>query len=47
VNDGNATAQDVLNLIELVKKRAKADRGIELETEVEIVGENGNGCGNA
>jgi UDP-N-acetylenolpyruvoylglucosamine reductase len=39
INDGAATAQDVLNLIELVKKRAKAARGIDLETELEIVGE--------
>jgi UDP-N-acetylmuramate--alanine ligase len=46
VNDGNATAQDVLNLIELVKKQAKAARGIELETEVEIVGENASGGSN-
>ncbi len=41
VNDGCATAQDVLNLIELVQERARAARGIELETEVEIVGEDG------
>jgi UDP-N-acetylenolpyruvoylglucosamine reductase len=39
VNDGHATAQDVLNLIEIVKQRAKTARGIELETEVEILGE--------
>jgi UDP-N-acetylenolpyruvoylglucosamine reductase len=39
VNQGNATAQDVLGLIEIVKQRAKAARGIELETEVEILGE--------
>jgi UDP-N-acetylenolpyruvoylglucosamine reductase len=39
VNEGDATAGDVLNLIELVRKRAKAARGIDLETEVEIVGE--------
>lgn len=38
-NDGTATAQDVLNLIELIRQRARADRGIELETEVEIIGE--------
>jgi UDP-N-acetylmuramate--alanine ligase len=41
VNEGNATARDVLTLIEIVKARAKTARGIELETEVEIVGENG------
>jgi UDP-N-acetylenolpyruvoylglucosamine reductase len=39
VNDGNATARDVLRLIEIVKQRAKTLRGIDLETEVEIVGE--------
>jgi len=40
VNDGTATARNVLDLIELVRGRARAERGIELETEVEIVGEN-------
>ena len=40
VNDGDATAQDVLRLIEEVKQRVKAERGIELETEVEILGDN-------
>jgi UDP-N-acetylmuramate dehydrogenase len=39
VNEGNATAQDILNLIELIKERVKARRGIELETEIEIIGE--------
>jgi UDP-N-acetylenolpyruvoylglucosamine reductase len=39
VNDGTATARDVLQLIELLKQRAKAERGIELHTEVEIIGE--------
>ena len=39
VTDGKATARDVLELMDLVKRRAKAERGIELETEVEIVGE--------
>jgi UDP-N-acetylenolpyruvoylglucosamine reductase len=38
-NDGSATARDVLDLIELIKAKAKAERGIELHTEVEIVGE--------
>jgi UDP-N-acetylenolpyruvoylglucosamine reductase len=40
VNDGHATAQDVLNLIAIVQQRAKTARGIELETEVEILGDN-------
>jgi UDP-N-acetylenolpyruvoylglucosamine reductase len=39
VNEGGATAQDVLNLIEIVKQRVKESRGIELETEVQIIGE--------
>lgn len=39
VNDGTATARDVLALIELLKTRARSERGIELHTEVEIVGE--------
>jgi len=39
VNDGTATARDVLELIDLLKRRAKAERGIELQTEVEIIGE--------
>jgi UDP-N-acetylmuramate--alanine ligase len=40
VNDGGATAEEVLELIERVKARAKAERGIELETEVIVLGEN-------
>ena len=39
VNDGGATAADMLALIEIVKARARAKRGIDLETEVQIVGE--------
>jgi UDP-N-acetylenolpyruvoylglucosamine reductase len=39
VNDGTATARDVLELIEIIRQRARAERGIELETEVEMVGE--------
>ena len=39
INDGTATARDVLNLIDIIKERAKAARGIELETEVQILGE--------
>jgi UDP-N-acetylenolpyruvoylglucosamine reductase len=38
VNDGTATARDVLELIEILKQRARAERGIELHTEVEIIG---------
>jgi UDP-N-acetylmuramate--alanine ligase len=39
INDGTATANDVLELIALIRARAKADRDIDLETEVEIIGE--------
>jgi len=39
VNDGNATARDVLDLIAILKAMANAERGIELHTEVEIIGE--------
>jgi len=39
VNDGGATALEMLELIEKMKATARAKRGIELETEVQIVGE--------
>jgi UDP-N-acetylenolpyruvoylglucosamine reductase len=39
VNDGSATARDVLDLIEVLRDRVRAARGIELETEVEILGD--------
>jgi UDP-N-acetylenolpyruvoylglucosamine reductase len=38
VNEGGASAADVLALIEQVKRAAAAERGIQLETEVQIVG---------
>ncbi|MCS1406996.1 MAG: UDP-N-acetylmuramate--L-alanine ligase [Verrucomicrobia subdivision 3 bacterium] len=38
VNDGSATAEDILNLIDLVQNRARQARGIELKTEVQIIG---------
>jgi UDP-N-acetylmuramate--L-alanine ligase/UDP-N-acetylenolpyruvoylglucosamine reductase len=41
VNDGGATAAEVLELIEKIKATALAKRGIKLETEVQIVGEPG------
>jgi UDP-N-acetylenolpyruvoylglucosamine reductase len=31
--------RDVLELIEMLKQRAKAARGIDLNTEIEIIGE--------
>ncbi len=39
VNNGAATAQDVFELIEIIRQRARVERGIELETEVEVLGE--------
>jgi UDP-N-acetylenolpyruvoylglucosamine reductase len=39
VNEGNATAADVLKLIGFLQARALAERGIELHPEVEIIGE--------
>jgi UDP-N-acetylmuramate--L-alanine ligase/UDP-N-acetylenolpyruvoylglucosamine reductase len=41
VNDGGATAAEMLELIEKIKATARAKRGVELETEVQIVGEPG------
>ncbi|MGO8702118.1 MAG: UDP-N-acetylmuramate dehydrogenase [Limisphaerales bacterium] len=39
VNDGTASAADVLELIDFVKAQAKARRGIDLHEEVEIIGQ--------
>jgi len=39
INEGKATAKDVLELIELIRERVRRERGMELETEVEIIGE--------
>ena len=39
VNDGAASAHDVLALIEIIKQTARDQRGIRMETEVQIVGE--------
>ena len=39
VNDGHATARDVLELVEILKQRVKAGRGVDLQTEIEIIGE--------
>ncbi len=40
VNDGGASAEEILTLIDEIQTTARRERGIELETEVEIVGEN-------
>jgi len=39
VNEGSATAADMLALIGKIQERVKAERGITLETEVQVVGE--------
>lgn len=39
VNDGGATTAEILSLITRIKQRALTERGIELETEVSIIGE--------
>lgn len=39
INDANATAADVLNLIAIVQMRVKEFSGIDLETEIRIIGE--------
>jgi UDP-N-acetylenolpyruvoylglucosamine reductase len=39
INEGGATASEVLQLIDEIKTAARKQRGIELETEVQIVGE--------
>jgi UDP-N-acetylenolpyruvoylglucosamine reductase len=39
VNEGSATAADVLELMDLIKTRAQAERGVELREEVEIIGQ--------
>jgi UDP-N-acetylmuramate dehydrogenase len=41
INLGDAKAADIIALIDLVQKKMRNERGIELETEVKIVGENG------
>ncbi len=38
VNDGGATADDVIGLISQIQAKARRERGIELQTEVQIVG---------
>lgn len=39
INSGNASFDDMVTLIEEVQKRVKAAYGVELKTEVQIVGE--------
>jgi UDP-N-acetylmuramate dehydrogenase len=40
VNKGRATAADIQTLIDLVQDTVKKEKGINLETEVVIIGEN-------
>jgi UDP-N-acetylenolpyruvoylglucosamine reductase len=37
INDGGATARDVLDLIGLLQAKVKAARGIDLHTEIEML----------
>ena len=39
INDGTATARDVLELIKVLRQKACTQRAIELNTEVEIIGD--------
>ena len=39
VNRGNATAGDILSLIDLIQQRVKQEKGIELKPEVHVIGE--------
>jgi UDP-N-acetylmuramate--alanine ligase len=41
VNEGGASAKDVLELIDHIKKESKEERSIVLETEVQIIGQDG------
>lgn len=41
INLGQAKAGDIIALIDMVKKKVKDERGITLETEVKIIGEDG------
>lgn len=38
VNAGNAKASDIIELIDITKKKVKEDSGIDLETEIRVVG---------
>jgi UDP-N-acetylmuramate dehydrogenase len=40
VNKGKATAADILALIGVIQDKAREEKGIDLETEVIIIGEN-------
>ena len=40
INSGNATSKDILDLIAYIKETIKEKYNIELETEIEVIGEN-------
>jgi UDP-N-acetylmuramate dehydrogenase len=40
VNKGKATAADILALIGFIQDKARKEKGIDLETEVIVIGEN-------
>ncbi|MCB1130280.1 MAG: UDP-N-acetylmuramate--L-alanine ligase [Verrucomicrobiae bacterium] len=42
VNQGGATATEIIRLIESIQGKARKERGIELETEIKILGEDEN-----
>jgi UDP-N-acetylmuramate dehydrogenase len=39
VNLGNATAEEIIHVMEWVKKRVSEEKGVFLESEVKVVGE--------
>jgi UDP-N-acetylmuramate--alanine ligase len=39
VNQGGATASEILQLIDAIQQKAKSERGVDLETEIKIIGE--------
>jgi UDP-N-acetylenolpyruvoylglucosamine reductase len=41
VTDGEASSEDVLALIDLIRSEVRRQRGVELETEVQVIGEEG------
>ncbi len=39
VNQGGASAREILDLIDSIQRKAKTERGVDLETEIKILGE--------
>ena len=42
INKGGATAQDVLDLVEYIKKQVKEQSGVDLQEEIKLIGRQGN-----